>query len=102
MDGGYERLLSDNGALRELAGRVADDAATPEAIATELRSLVGADPSEKLSELSSANAALAMALARVAMEGTSELASLRSEIIGWLRADAESRSLNLMGPRVDG
>lgn len=102
MDGGYQRLLSENGALRELASRAADGRATPAALANELRTLAGTKPLEKLSELSSANSALAMALARVAMEEAPELASLRSEIIGWLRADAESRSLNLMGPRSDG
>jgi hypothetical protein len=102
LDGGYERLLADNGALRELASRAADAVAAQDVLANELRSLASTGPSLRLSELSSANMALAAALARIAASDTAELASIRSEIIDWLRADAEARSLSLMGPRSDG
>ena len=67
MDGGAQRLVEDNAALRELAGRGADalasagDAAGPEgaSLAGELRSMADEkDSSVLLSDLSAANVRL--------------------------------------------
>lgn len=102
LDGGYERLLADNSTLRELAARAADAVGAQDVLANDLRSLASTEPSLRLSELASTNMALAMALARVAASDAPELASIRAEIIDWLRGDAEARSLALMGPRSDG
>jgi hypothetical protein len=99
-DSGPQRALEDNASLRELADRAAEEVANGR-FAQELRSLAAEEPSLRLSEIAAANATLAAALARVAAEEP-ELIALRSEIIDWLRADAESRSYALMGPRADG
>lgn len=97
-DTGAQHLIEENASLRELAGRAA--AALPGgALADELRSLAAEEPSLLLSHVAGANAKLAGALARVATLAAPEL---RSEIIDWLRADAESRAFGLMGPRADG
>jgi hypothetical protein len=102
MDTSYERLLADNSALRELAARAAEAVEAQHVLANELRSLASTEASLRLNELSSSNIALAAALARVAASDGSELTALRAEIMSWLRADAEARSLSLMGPRADG
>jgi len=102
LDGAHERLLADNGTLRELAARAANTVGTQDVLANELRSLASTEPSPRLSELSSANMALAEALAGVTSSDAPELASIREQVIDWLRADAEARSLGLMGPRTDG
>ena len=99
-DNGAQRALEDNASLRELAGRAAEEV-TNGPLAPELRSLAAAEPSARLSDVANANATLAAALGRVAAQEP-ELVALRAEIIDWLRADAESRSHALMGPRADG
>ncbi|OGO50955.1 MAG: hypothetical protein A2148_02370 [Chloroflexi bacterium RBG_16_68_14] len=108
-DGAAQRLVDDNGALRELAGRGAAalagraEAGGP---ADELRSLAGeADSSLRLSELSAANGRLRAALARLGalLEGSDApaLRELRVAVIEHLRAEAQGRALSLLGPRAD-
>jgi hypothetical protein len=109
-DGAAQRLVDDNAALRELAGRGAEAlAAAPDAqpLADGLRSLAGeAEPSLRLSDLSDVNAKLRDALSRVcALAQHSDapaLRDLRAAVIEHLRAEAEARSLSLLGPRADG
>ena len=111
LDGAAQRLVEDNGALRDLARRGADalngsDAETS-SLAEELRRLAGEnDASVRLSELSSSNDRLHAAIGRLgALAETSDVPSmreLRSTIIGRLRAETESRALSLLGPRADG
>ena len=48
IDVSCERLLADNGALRELTARAADAVATPEVLANELLSLASTEPSLRL------------------------------------------------------
>ncbi len=104
-DGAAQRLVDENAALRELARRGASALNTnPEAdsLADELRSLADeADPSLRLSDLSTANGRLHDALARLcALLGPTD--KLRAAVIEHLRLVAESRTLSLLGPRVDG
>ena len=103
-DGAAQRLVDENAALRKLAHRGAE--AVPEeehaTLGEELRSLADEDdPSLRLSDLSAVNGRLLDALARLCalLEPTDEL---RRGVIDHLRAEAESRSLSLLGPRVDG
>ena len=107
-DSGAQRLVDDNAALRDLALRGAEalDSAAA-ALAGELRSLAGeTDPSLRLSDLSTANGRLRGAIGSlgVLLEGadTPALGELRAAVIEHLRADAESRSRSLLGPRADG
>lgn len=105
-DGAAQRLVDGNAALRALARRGAE--ALPDAaLAGELRALADeTDTSVRLSALSEANGRLGAALGRlgVALEGADAPAprELRAALIDHLRADAEARSLHLMGPRADG
>ena len=109
-DGAAQRLVDDRRALRELARRGAEALAAARGhaeLAGELRSLAGEDvPSLRLSDLSAANTRLGAALARLAALGADgdppALRELRAAIIERLRADAEARSLSLLGPRADG
>jgi hypothetical protein len=106
-DGAAQRLVDDNAALRELVRRGAGalgDAPDSSALAGELRSLADEDDlSLRLSDLTAANGRLRDALARLcAALGTADAPDIRSAIIGHLRADAESRTLSLLGPRADG
>ncbi len=103
-----QRLVDDNAALRELAGRganaLAGDAAHAE-LAEALGSLAqGNEASVRLSELSAANGQLRAAIAQlgVAAQGFVALRALRQDVIDSLRAEAESRSFALMGPRAEG
>jgi hypothetical protein len=109
-DGAAQRLVDDNASLRELSGRGAEALAGDPAH-TELGDALGSlaqgnDPSVRLSELSAANAQLRAAIAQLgaAVQGSDSepLRSLRAEVIDSLRAEAESRSFALMGPRADG
>ena len=115
MDGVAQRLVDDNAALRELAGRGADalasagDAAGPEgaSLADELRSLADeSDPSVRLSDLHAANDRLHSAVGRLgilAQGGDAPaLRETRDAIIACLREAAESRALYMLGPRADG
>ncbi len=97
-DTGAQHLLEDNSSLRELARRAAG-ALPGGAVADELRALAAEEPSLLLSQTAAANAKLDGALARVAALAAPEL---RSEIIDWLRANAESRAFALLGSRADG
>ncbi len=106
-----QRLVDDNAALRELARRGAEALGTvpggDTSLAHELRSLAQeADASLRLSDLSITNGRLRDAIARlgVALQGSEVAASraLRTAIIEHLRAEAESRSHELLGPRADG
>ena len=107
-DSGAQRLVDDNAALRELALRGAEALDSADAsLAGELRSLAGeADPSLRLSDLSAANGRLRGAIGRLGAlledADTPVLAELRAAVIEHLRADAESRSRSLLGPRADG
>ncbi|MCH7719161.1 MAG: hypothetical protein IIB21_06790 [Chloroflexi bacterium] len=107
-DSGAQRLVDDNAALRELALRGAEALDSADAsLAGELRSLAGeADSSLRLSDLSAANGRLRGAIGRLGalLEGTDTpaLGELRAAVIEHLRADAESRSRSLLGPRADG
>ena len=112
-DGAAQRLVDENVALRELAGRAADtlganaEAGAGEALVAELRSLAAeTDASVRLWELTAANDRLHDAIGRlgaVLMEGDApELRELRAAVVTCLRGEAESRSLALLGPRVDG
>ena len=107
-DSGAQRLVDDNAALRELALRGAEALDSADAaLAGELRSLaVESDPSLRLSDLSAANGRLRGAIGRLGalLEGTDTpaLGELRAAVIEHLRADAESRSRSLLGPRADG
>ncbi len=105
-DATAQRLVDGNAALRELARHAADAlSATPgseAALADEVRSLgAETDSSLRLSELSAANARLRDAIARVAT-AVPHGEALRSEIIKHFQAEAEARSLSLLGPRADG
>ncbi|MEX1254427.1 MAG: hypothetical protein WEE64_08805 [Dehalococcoidia bacterium] len=105
-DGAAQRLVDDNTALRALARRAAD-VVDDEALVSDLRALAGQhETSVRISELSSANAALREALSRLAplLEGAEApaLRDLRAALIEHLRADAEAASRHLMGPRADG
>ncbi len=109
VDGAAQKLVEDNAALRELARRGADalaGARNPD-LAGELRALAnGIDPSVRLSDLSAANDKLHAAIGRlgVLVESSDEPAmrELRSAVIERLRAEAESRELSVLGPRMDG
>lgn len=109
-DGAAQRLVDDNAALRGLARRGAEalaGGAKAGGLADELRSLAGeTDSSLRLSDLSEANQRLRAALARLGpvLEGSDapRLRELRAAVIEHLRAEAEGRSLSLLGPRVDG
>ena len=106
-DGAAQRLVDDNAVLRELARRGAEAlgvAPAAETLAAELRSLADEDdPSLRLSDLTAANGRLRDALARLcAALGAADAPEIRSAIMGHLRADAESRTLSLLGPRADG
>jgi len=103
-DGAAQRLVDDSAALRALAERgaeaLAGDAAHVD-LAEALGSLArGSETSVRISELSAANGQLRAAIAQLAAV-TSD-ATLRSEILSHLRAEVESRSFALMGPRADG
>ena len=103
-DGAAQLLVDDNAALRELAHRGVEALGGAEhaTLGEELRSLADEDdPSLRLSDLSAANGRLLDALARLCVlrEPNDEL---RSDVIDHLRAEAESRSLSLLGPRADG
>lgn len=105
-DGAAQRLVDDNVALRALARRAAE-AIDGADLANELRALAEqGDASVRISELSSANAALREALSRLAtpLQGAEApaLRELRAVLIEHLRADAEANSRHLMGPRADG
>ncbi len=106
-----QRLVDGNAALRALARRAAGAlGAMPgaqAALADELRSLAGeAEGSLRLSELSGANDRLRGAIARVAAvvqeSDAPAFGALRAEIIRHFQAEAEARSLSLLGPRADG
>jgi hypothetical protein len=109
-DSAAQRLADGNAALRELARRGADtlgDAAETRGLSDELRTLAaGSDGSLRLSELSAGNDRLRAAIARLAvrLQGSDAgpLRDLRAGVIDELRAEAESRSRALMGPRADG
>ena len=107
-DSGAQRLVDDNAALRELALRGAEALDSADAsLAGELRALAGeAEPSLRLSDLAAANGRLRGAIGRLGalLEGTDTpaLGELRAAVIEHLRADAESRSRSLLGPRADG
>ena len=114
-DGAAQRLVEENAALRELARRggavlvAAADAVGPEAaaLADELRSLADeTDRSVRLSDLSTANMRLREAFARLCIQAegseTPALRELRRAVMEHLRAEAEDRSLSLLGPRADG
>ena len=113
-DGAAQRLVDDNAALRELAGRGAaalvtapELAETGALLADELRALAGeTDSSLRLSDLSAANGRLRAALARLGalIEGSDApaLRELRAAVIDHLRAEAQGRALSLLGPRADG
>lgn len=102
-DGSAQRLVDDNASLRTLAARAAGEPAVV-SIRDELGALAGAtDASLRVSDLSASNARLRDAVARLgALLVNDETSPLRAEVIEMLRADAESRTLPLMGPRVDG
>ena len=107
-DSAAQRLVDDNAALRDLALRGAEALdSTDASLAGELRSLAGgAVPSLRLSDLAAANGRLRGAIGRLGalLEGadTPALGELRAAVIEHLRADAESRSRSLLGPRADG
>ncbi len=101
-DGAWERVLADNGRLRELAARAASALSREDVLAGELHSLASSGLPLGLKAAAELNVGLASSLARVAASDAPELASIRAEVIDWLRADAESRSYALMGPRADG
>jgi len=107
-DGAAQRLVDDNAAMRELARRAAEALpADASALAAELRSLAGeTDASLRLSNLSAANERLRDAIGRlgVLLEGRDEppLRELRAAVIERLRAEAESRNYQVLGPRADG
>lgn len=107
-DSGAQRLVDDNAALRELARRGGEALDSADAsLSGELRSLSGeAEPSLRLSDLAAANGRLRGAIGRLGalLEGTDTpaLGELRAAVIEHLRADAESRSRSLLGPRADG
>lgn len=109
-DSAAQRLVDDNAALRELASRGAKALAAGQrdaSLADQLRSLAGeADPSLRLSDLSAANAKLRDALVRAsALVQDSDVPApgeLRAAVIDHLGADAEARTLSLLGPRADG
>lgn len=109
-DSAAQRLVDDNAALRELAGRGAQAlAGAPEhaELADALRPLAqGVDASVRLAELSATNGQLRAALARLGAAGQDSdapaLRELRAAVIDHLRADGESRSYALLGPRADG
>jgi len=105
-DGAAQRLVDENAALRALARRGADALGDKE-FAVELRSLAGeADASVRLSDLSTANMRLREAFARLCIQAegseTPALRELRRAVMEHLRAEAEDRSLSLLGPRADG
>ena len=105
-----QRLVDDNAGLRSLAGRAADELAqqpAADSLRAELRALAAeADASLHLSDLSAAGARLRGAIGRLGVllvnSEAPALRSLRSEVIETLRAQAEARSLSLLGPRADG
>jgi hypothetical protein len=103
-DGAAQRLVDDNGALRALAGRAAAEI-DDQPLAAELRALAEeTDASVRISELAAANTRLRDAIGRlgVTLEGREGLRDLRAALIGHLRAEAESRNHNVLGPRADG
>ena len=111
-DSAAQRLVDDNASLRALALRGAEaldsaDASLAAGLAEDLRSLAGeAEPSLRLSDLSAANGRLRGAIGRLGVlledADTPALGELRAAVIEHLRADAESRSRSLLGPRADG
>ena len=107
-DGAAQRLVDDNAAMRELArratGALPSDAS---ALDDELRLLAAEnDHSLRLSDLSAANERLRDAIGRlgVLLEGREEppLRELRAALIEHLRAEAEVRNYQVLGPRADG
>ncbi len=107
LDDAAQHLVDDNESLRALAARgaeaLAGDPAQAE-LADALGSLArGSDASFRLSELSAANGQLRAAIARLgaSVQDNASLRALRAEVIDNLRAEAESRSFSLMGPRAD-
>jgi hypothetical protein len=114
LDGAAQGLVDDNAALRALARRGADALAASngsadesEGLAEELRALAGGtDDALRLSDLTAANDALHAAVGRLAAlveaGDAPALRELRAPLIECLRAEAESRALPVLGPRVDG
>ncbi len=102
-DGSAQRLVDDNASLRTLAARAADEPASGP-LRDELRALAGeADASLRLSELSASNARLRDVIAKLgALLVNDETSPLRADVIEMLHADAEARTLALVGPRSDG
>ena len=108
VDGAAQRLVDDNIAMRALA-RDAAGALTPldAGLAAELRALADeTDASVRISTLVSANARLRDAIGRagVLLEERNEpsLRELRAAIIAHLRAEAQQRNHEVLGPRSDG
>lgn len=101
-DGAAQRLADDNDALRDLARRAADLG-----LADGLAAPAGKrDASLRISDLATTNDRLRAAIARLApaLEAgdSAPVRELRAAVIEHLRAEAESRSRALMGPRADG
>ncbi|MEX2160046.1 MAG: hypothetical protein WEB04_11650 [Dehalococcoidia bacterium] len=108
VDGAAQRLVDDNVAMRAIA-REAADTLTPidAALAAELRALANeTDASVLVSELSSTNTRLRGVIGRagVLLEERNEpsLHDLRAAIITHLRAEAQQRNHEVLGPRSDG
>jgi hypothetical protein len=105
-DGAVQTLVDDNAALRVLLATATESlaAAGDTELAGEYRTLAAEqDSSLRIGDLAAANARLRDAVGRlaIAIEGSevAVLRGLRSDVIEYLRGEAEGRARSLLGPR---
>jgi hypothetical protein len=105
-DGAVQTLVDDNAALRVLLATASESLteAGDADLARELRAFAAdQDSSLRIGDLAAANARLRDAVGRLAVvieaSDVAVLRGLRSDVIEYLRREAEGRARSLLGPR---